>query len=640
MYIKTLSIQNYRNFGVSAFVLTLKRFTLILGENNVGKTNLLNALCLLFGGDLSVAQSRMLELDDFNYESVTRLRKQVADPAVQPDAITFPEIVIDAWLTGMNEDQEAVVGDWFTDSTFSEAQITYRYALRSSFNSVEWITSQRELLGLNAANSPQSEEANADQDEPPHELWRRVEFPIAEYRYSLFGGGRPTNECDAHILRMLKVELLDALRDARRELIASGETRLLFRILRQNHDSKYADLKAGLLALEECVKQNAALKSVRTEVGRLFDKVSLATSLGDNSIDFVFSSPDAVELIKKIGMVYGANPVNVERNGLGRNNLLYISLVLSQLSKRSNASAMSTDATAFFRVVGIEEPEAHLHPHLQDHLSRNIEAIRDDHDDGMQLLLTSHSTHIAAKLKLANSVILFNDSTGTLRSHYILEGIDEIKERDSIRFLSLYLDATKSRMFFARRLILVEGIAEQTLLPRLFEQHHNASLERHGATVVNVNGVAFSHFLKVVRNGYFLKCVALTDSDTGKATEERAEDLKNDYEDGQVITVEITDNNTFERDLIAANRSGEGKSLILKALKLTRPTLGKKIETAAGTGDLDVDQCFKAVEKYKAAFAFNLAGLFDSNTTSLALPSYIRRAFDFVVPPAVTGERT
>lgn len=640
MFIKMLSIQNYRNFGEPAFVLPLKRFTLILGENNVGKTNLLNAICLLFGGDLSAAQSRMLELDDFNYESVTRVRKQVADLAVQPDSITFPEIVIDALLTGMNEDQEAVVGDWFTDSTFSEAQITYRYALRSSFSPLEWVTSQRELLGLNSNNSTEPEEADtSDQAEsPPQDLWRRVEFPIAEYRYSLYGGGRPANECDAHILRLLKFELLDALRDARRELIASGEPRLLFRILRQNHDSKYADLKASLINLEECVKKNAALKSVRTEVGKLLERVSLATSVGDNSIDFVFSSPDAVELIKKIGMVYGANPVNVERNGLGRNNLLYISLVLSQLAKPNDPAAMSTESAAYFRVVGIEEPEAHLHPHLQDHLSRNIEAIRDDHKDGMQLILTSHSTHIVSKLNLANSVILFTDSTGTLRSHYILAGLDETKERDSIRFLSLYLDATKSRMLFARRLILVEGIAEQTLLPRLFQRHHGATLERHGATVVNVNGVAFSHFLKVVKNGYFLKCVVLTDSDAGTKTENRADNLKAQYKDGQVISVEITDDSTFERDLIAANRNGIGKSLILEALKGTRPTLGKNIEKTTGTGDLDVGTCFDAIEEYKAEFAFNLAELLDSDTRPLKLPVYIQRAFDFVVPPTTTGE--
>ncbi len=638
MFIKMLSIQNYRNFGEPAFVLALKRFTLILGENNVGKTNLLNALCLLFGGDLSVAQSRMLEVDDFNYGSVTRLRKQVADPGIPPDEIAFPEIVIDAWLTGMNEDQEAVVGDWFTDSTFSEARLTYRYSLRSSFSPADWIQSQRELIGLtfaDAANSTKAEVAG-QAESPAQELWRRVEFPIAEYRYSLYGGGRPTNECDAHILRMLRFELLDALRDARRELIASGETRLLFRILRQNHDSKYADLKTSLLVLEECVKKNAALISVRKEVGKLLERVSLATSDGDNSIDFVFSSPDAVELIKKIGMVYGAHPVNVERNGLGRNNLLYISLVLSQLAKPSDTATMSSDASAFFRVVGIEEPEAHLHPHLQDHLSRNIEAIRDDHENRMQLLLTSHSTHIAAKLKLANSVILFNDSTGKLKSHYILEGLDESKERDSIRFLSLYLDATKSRMLFARRLLLVEGIAEQTLLPRLFQRHHGATLERHGATVVNVNGVAFSHFLKVVKNGYFLKCVVLTDSDTGTKSENRAKTLKAAYEDGHVVSVEITEDSTFERDLIAANRNGTGKSLILEALIRTRLRLGKSIEKTTGSGDLDVGTCFDAIEEYKAEFAFNLSELLDTEGKALVLPKYIQRAFDFVVPPATT----
>ena len=81
------------------------------------------------------------------------------------------------------------------------------------------------------------------------------------------------------------------------------------------------------------MKENEALKGVRADVAKLLERVSLVDSEADNTIDFVFASPDAVELIKKIGMVYGANPVNVERNGLGRNNLLYIALVLSQLSK-------------------------------------------------------------------------------------------------------------------------------------------------------------------------------------------------------------------------------------------------------------------------------------------------------------------
>jgi AAA15 family ATPase/GTPase len=47
MYIKHLLIKNYRNFGDPPFEVELKPFTVVLGENNVGKTNLLNALGLL-----------------------------------------------------------------------------------------------------------------------------------------------------------------------------------------------------------------------------------------------------------------------------------------------------------------------------------------------------------------------------------------------------------------------------------------------------------------------------------------------------------------------------------------------------------------------------------------------------------------
>lgn len=57
-------------------------------------------------------------------------------------------------------------------------------------------------------------------------------------------------------------------------------------------------------------------------------------------------------------------------------------------------------------------------------------------------------------------------------------------------------------------------------------------MEWYGVIVVNVNGVVFSYFLKVVRNGYFLKCVVLIDSDIGKVIEERVEDLKKEYVDG------------------------------------------------------------------------------------------------------------
>ena len=605
----------------------MKPFTLLLGENNVGKTNLLNAIALLFSQEIGVVQRRILDVEDFNYARLTAFRKDVADASKGAADVAFPEVIINALLCDFDPDQEAVVGDWFVDSALNTAQVTYRFALHASFGvekRVKWINEKRKLLETMAAN------VEGKGGAPSTEAWKHVDLPIRDYRYTLYGGGDPSNECQSHQLGKIRAEILDALRDARKELMAGGEQRLLYRVLRQGADLNYSDLKDKLEDLEKCVRKNQSLKNLKEAVEQLLKKVSLQSSKGDNVVDFQFSSPETMELLKKIGMIYGLDPVSVARNGLGRNNLLYLSLVLSQIAK---ADAPTSDAYACFRFVGVEEPEAHLHPHLQDHLAQNIEALRKEHDKSIQILLTSHSTHIAAKLSLENIAILFQgEASGPLKSHYVLHGLDELKDHDSIRFLKLYLDATKSRMFFARRLMLVEGIAEQVIVPRLFEIHSRGTqtLESIGAAIINVGGVAFSHFLKIVRNGYFLRCVVLTDRDSKKVTQQRAPDLKAEFESSGLISVGITDNETFEKDLIASNRTGAGKEVLLKALRETKPNRGKALSAARAVSDLDVSEFFVEIEDHKAEFAFNLShGLKDPNC-GLKIPPYISSAFGFL----------
>jgi predicted ATP-dependent endonuclease of OLD family len=103
---------------------------------------------------------------------------------------------------------------------------------------------------------------------------------------------------------------------------------------------------------------------------------------------------------------------------------------------------------------------------------------------------------------------------------------DDADHRANIQYLKKYLDATKSTMFFARRVILVEGISEQLLIPVMFKQWNGNEIERLRCNIVNVNGLAFRNFLNVIQNGYFIKCVVLTDSDIGTKVENRADILK------------------------------------------------------------------------------------------------------------------
>jgi predicted ATP-dependent endonuclease of OLD family len=184
-------------------------------------------------------------------------------------------------------------------------------------------------------------------------------------------------------------------------------------------------------------------------------------------------------------------------------------------------------------------------------------------------------------------------------------------------------------MFFARKIILVEGISEQIVIPALFENAEGKTLESLGCTVLNVNGVAFRHFLTIVRNGFFKKCVVLTDQDTGKKTEDRADKLRGDFED-ELIKVQITRESTFEKELIAANRSGLGKKILLDALVSTRPINGPKFRNLTGENDIDIENFFKEIELYKSEFAFNLVEKLRGDGNKLNLPEYISEAFDFI----------
>ena len=614
MYIKHVTIKNFRNFGETPFEIDLKPFTLILGENNIGKTNLINALGLIFSQEITIFRKRVLEIDDFNYETVRKFKKKVCDTSIPSEQIVFPEIRIDTFVTDLTEEQKAIVSHWAINTDISESQLTYRFSLKSNFSKGEWIEKQRSNLQNSNANS---------------NSWiNLIDFPIQDYRYSLFGGNDPSKSLDSYWLQMLKMEILEALRDATKELNANSNSKPLYKILNQNSDTSYTEIKQTLEKLDNQISSNKKLGGIKIEVKKLLDMVSLQTSNNNNVIDFLFSGVETSEILKKLGLVYGINPIDISRNGLGRNNLLFISLILSQLSATTPQGDKS-----YFRLITIEEPESHLHPQLQDHLAKNIERIRSNEADEMQLLLTSHSTHITAKLSLENTCVLYrNEQTNSIQSHYILEGLDVDKNLNTISYLSRYLDATKARMFFARKIILVEGFAEQFLVPEFFKLHFKGttSVEQAGIAVINVNGVAFKHFLKIIENGYFIKCLVLTDQDTGTKTEKRALKLKEEFDNPELVLIKYTKLSTFEKDLIDENKSGKGKKLFLDTLQAIKPTSGKKFASQTGKNDINVENFFREIEHYKSEFAFQLAERSKKEPESLTIPEYIRTGFTFL----------
>ena len=434
------------------------------------------------------------------------------------------------------------------------------------------------------------------------------------------------------------MDYLEALRDAKKELVSGSSSNLLFKILDGVPDGSYDDIKSTLSSIDTSISSNETLSGMKSTIKDLLDKISLDYS-GDNDVSFNFNSPEIREMLKKLSLRYGTNPIDINRNGLGRNNLLYISLVISKFAN-TNYFGKETQ----FRLVGIEEPEAHLHVHLQDHLAKNIKEIIHNENKDTQLIMTSHSTHICGTLDIENTVVIYNDN-GIIKNHYILSGFNNSKDDTKRkRYLQKYLDATKTPMFFSRRLILVEGVAEQILIPTLFEKHTGKTLESVGCSLLNVNGIAFKNFLEIIRKGYYIKCAVLTDGDKGTKTEDRAVNLIEEYSQCEDVISIKTNEVTFEKEIMEFNKGNHSKKHILEAYKDTRPQLGKAYNESFYEDkniedgefnvaeEIDVDDVFGNIEDYKSEFAYNLnMSIEDNPEIPFIIPDYIKEAFDFII---------
>jgi predicted ATP-dependent endonuclease of OLD family len=607
VYITKVAVKNFRNY--KDFNIELKPFTILIGENNIGKSNLLEAMFLVLSHDISVYRKRKLDIEDINTDAIREFKKSILSGN---EKVEFPEVRVDLYFTDPDSEQESIINDCWFDFSKKIARLSYVYRIKQH-NTKKLIESYKGIV------NQKREEGKADE-----EILQILDFPINEYDYSIVGGV-DDKQIDTYWLKFMKMEYLDALRDAKTELNSSSGNKLLYRILADRNESDYGDIKDEMLKLDQLIKSDKSfLKNLRDTISEYLNRLSLETETSSNRVDFEFGSVEVSEILKKIGIKYGDNAVSIDRNGLGRNNLLYIAVVMAHLyGKQEN----------YYRLIAIEEPEAHLCPILQKHLADNL--YEGDTDNKKQIIITTHSTHIASYLDLEKTVILYKNE-GEVRKHYILEGFSKKKEdKNTINYLKKWLNATNSTMFYSRKLIFVEGIAEQILIPIFYEWKYGKKINKANCQVINVNGVAFEHFLKIVKNGYFLKTAVLTDSDNDTKTEHRASDLKTKY-DSDNMHVFITSNTTFEKDIFDANSSkAPNRELIVEVLCAIRPIKCDAEWCTDQKKKLDTQEAFTCMEEYKSDFAFELADrltekMNNKTKTMFSIPAYIEEAFKFI----------
>ena len=184
------------------------------------------------------------------------------------------------------------------------------------------------------------------------------------------------------------------------------------------------------------------------------------------------------------------------QNGLGYNNLLFMSAVLGDMSLEKAGVSLN--------LFTIEEPEAHLHPQLQELIHNFFERKHND-QSFIQIIYTSHSPTLVSRIGI-NAINLLYEDSHAIHCYPLVNANLEPDEQD---YLEKYLDVTKSQMFFAKGIIFVEGISEAILLHEMAKSL-NRSFDRFAVEMVNVDGTSFKPFAKLLTLPTDRKCFAKT----------------------------------------------------------------------------------------------------------------------------------
>lgn len=516
MYISEILIKNYRNFNKdSSPIYFSDGVNVIIGHNNAGKTNLIKALKLVLDPHKS---KRDITIDDFN--------KEISDFTLPPEiniTVTFKRSKDEP------EDHKVLVYEWITLMQEEyEAKLTYSFFLPQGEDYNEYCKEIKRF---------QKDDGSFDD-----EVWYFIKkYYLPKYVIKTYGGNPDRKSiADNEMLNKFDFQFLEAIRDAEKQMFFGNNT-VLKQVLHYFLDY---DITRGRRLLDLDIKQVKELKEKEESFKNLSNDI-LVQLQNRIAKDKVFSyaektgakragNPnfdgymDEEELLFALRLIVEIDnmKIPISNNGLGYNNLLFIALVLAKMQIESESSYYGENAKVF-PILAIEEPEAHLHPSLQFKLLKFLKENVSMQNKVRQVFLTTHSTHITSAVELDDIICMYKDIEDNFKIGYIGKAFGD--NNSSKNYVKRFLDATKSNMLFADRVLFVEGLAEQILIPCFAsfkkldndKTNEDALIDQH-VGIVPVDSRTFKHFIELFtyskENRYALnkKVVCITDSDPEK----------------------------------------------------------------------------------------------------------------------------
>lgn len=425
MFLKKVEYWDFRKYksldDSSGLTVTFhKGMNLIVGENDAGKTAIIDGLKLLLG-TLSDEYDKILDTDFYTN-----------------DGKEFKEdFKIIAYFADLSDEEAAKFLEWISfdkDQTL-QLKVTLKVEKKKGPNGNDYF--ERKIYG---------------------------------------GDNYSETIIDSEARQLLKAIYLKPLRDAQKELHPGKYSRLT-NILSAHpkiNESGKQELLDIVGKANDDVKNffsddnHNVVESIIGQLEKFYDRNDVEKS----KVTFNMSESNINSILSRLSL--DTESVNL---GLGNSNLLYIAVELLLMH--------DSDDYIGPRIALIEEIEAILHTQAQIRLIKYME--KNTHT---QFILTTHSNNIASSINPKNLILLHNNKA------FSMAETETMLESEDYEFLERFLDATKSNLFFAKGLILVEGDAENLLLPALAELI-GYPLHEYGISIVNIGNTAFERYVKL-----------------------------------------------------------------------------------------------------------------------------------------------
>lgn len=504
MYISKVSLINYRNFANSYFNLN-KGINTIIGENGSGKTNVFKAIRLLLE-DASLQFAYKLTEGDFNRTlDKGRWKGHWIIISIEFDELNDEEAIQSLFIHGTGI-AEADYVEKATYNLFFRPKADIRQKL-SELAKGDKAGLQALLDDINILDNYETfftGKSTADFNDPAvyKELvgdFENIVFPSA-IDASKFGSKIPHQ---LSVAKEVSFTFIQALRDVVSDF-HNNRTNPLFTLLKnKSGEIKEADYKpiSDLVNdLNESIEALPDVQNIRNDIkSTIQDAVGLTYS--PSSLSIKSSVPDEAEKLLQSLKLFIGEPGEEYEGGihelsLGGANLIFLTLKLLEFKYRK-----SKDTFANFLI--IEEPEAHIHNHIQKTLFDKL-----DYGD-TQIIYSTHSTQISEVSNVENINILakklnyaevYQPSTGL--------------NAENINQIQRYLDAVRTNLLFAKGVILVEGDAEEILIPIMVKKILGVSLDELGISLINIRSTGFENVAQLFHKDRIQrKCAILTDLD-------------------------------------------------------------------------------------------------------------------------------